>query len=147
MKNKRKDEKKKYLIFAAVFFIALLIFALRLYWEDELSGALSTDCRIEYGYGKCIDGYLMVPFYNPAEKNVTYIKIIVPRGTETTINLPADFNINSPLETDRTGVLKLVPCANDIDIRSFSAEWCCGNDCYKTRMGTPNKNVILEVNE
>ena len=141
------DKKMKYRIFALVIIITLAISAARLYWEEDLSGLYAPNCTIEYGYGKCIEGYLMIPFHNPSEKNITYMKIVVPRGTETTINLPADFNINDPLETGGMGVLKLVPCVNDIDIRSFSVQWCCGEACYKTGMSRPNDNVTMEVGE
>lgn len=145
--EKEKRDKRKYIIFTLIIIIAVVISGIRLYWEEELSGLFAHDCTAEYGHGECINGVLLVPFYNPNTRDITYIRITVPYGIETNVTLPADFTVNSPLKPEETGVLRLVPCKNDIDVRAFSIKWCCGGDCYRGSMSRPSSEVFLEVIE
>jgi hypothetical protein len=139
---KTKVDKGKYKIFAVIIAVALLISFIRLYWEES-PDIYAPECKMEYGYGECIDGFLTIPFYNPNTRDVTFIRITVPFGIETNITLPADFNVWSPLKSGKTDVLKLVPCKKDIDISGFAMEWCCSSDCYKTKMNRPTEEIYL----
>ena len=142
-KARNKKTARKYRIFALVILIALAISAARLYWEEDLSGIYAPDCGIEYGHGKCIDGILAIPFYNPNTRDITSMKITVPRGIETNVSLPATFNVNLPLSPGKSGVLKLVACRNYINTADFQIDWCCGSDCYKTKMSRPNEELRI----
>ncbi len=136
------ERGRREVIFAAVIMIALLISGVRLILESSLS-INPPDCMIEYGYGRCIDGYLRIPFYNPNQQEITRIKIVVPFGIETNISLPADYTVNEPLKSGKTGVLKLIPCERDIDIRTFSLEWCCSEKCYRSSMSRISDKVVI----
>ena len=141
MKEMKYNKLRKlfFIILVAVFLVSLV----RLYWEDYFS-SYNPSCSIEYGQGKCIDGYLSVPFYNPNRKDITSIKIVVPFGVETNITLPADFSVTEPLKSGKTGVLKLIPCEGDVDIRVFSIEWCCSGECYKSKMNKVSDKIEIE---
>ena len=142
---KEKDQKKKYLIFLVVILFFLLIAWIRVCWENACLHGV--ECAIEYGKGECIDGFLRIPFYNSGIKDITRIKITVPFGTETNITLPADFNVNEPLVSGKTGVLGLVPCEKEISIDNFDIQWCCGDECHTSKMNSPQKNVSIEDKE
>ena len=90
------DRKRREVIFAAVIMIALLVSGVRLLLETSFS-VNPPDCMIEYGQGRCVDGYLRIPFYNPNQHDITSIKIVIPYGIETNITLPADYIVNEPL--------------------------------------------------
>lgn len=140
-------EKKKIFIFFIIIGFAISISLFRIYFEDEFVEIYSGDCKINYGKGNCSGGSLYVPFYNPNDRDINKMKITVPKGTATTISLPAEYNVNSPLAANSTGLLNLVPCENDIDISQFSIEWCCGSDCYQSRMNRPDINISITEEE
>jgi len=138
-----ENEKKRGVVFAVIIAIALLLSVARLVLED-LTDINHPDCTIEYGRGECINNYLSVPFYNPNRKDITSIKIVIPFGVETNITLPADFSVTEPLKSGKTGVLKLIPCEGDVDIRGFSIEWCCSGECYKSKMNKVSDKIGIE---
>jgi len=87
---------------------------------------------------------LKIPFYNPNQQDITRIRITIPFGVRTNITLPADFTVNEPLNPGKTGVLTLFSCEEDVDIRGFSMEWCCGEECHRSGMGLPSDEIKIE---
>jgi hypothetical protein len=137
-----KKNVRRYIIFLGVIAAAFLISAARMYFEDY--GNLNNPvCGIEHGYGKCVEGYFRIPFYNPNRLDITSIKITVPAGIQTNITLPADFVVNEPLSSGKTGVMMLFPCSSDSDMGDFSMVWCCGNACYTSSMKWLNPEVKI----
>ena len=139
-----KRVERKYIVYAIIFIIVILISGIRIYFEEEGTGILSEDCMINYGYGKCVNSMLTIPFYNDNDYEITNIKITIPLGIKADIALPADFNINLPLSPHRTEAVELISCDNKIDTSSFKLEWCCGQNCYKTRMTQPDSKLTIE---
>lgn len=139
----KRKSKKRMQVFFVIMALVFLISLARIYWEDYF-GFYNPECSIEYGDGECVDGYLMIPFYNPNQQDITRIKIVVPFGIETNVTLPADYNVNEPLKSGSTGVLKLIPCKGDVDIRSFSLEWCCSGECHTSRMNRISNKIEME---
>ncbi|NIO20628.1 MAG: hypothetical protein GTN76_07790 [Candidatus Aenigmarchaeota archaeon] len=139
MKIQERGKKK---LFLFIVIVVVIISLARMYWEDYFT-FYNPECAIEYGNGKCVDGYLMVPFYNPNQQDITSIKIVVPFGVKTNVSLPADYTVNEPLNSRKTGVLKLVPCESDVDIRSFSLEWCCSRECYNSKMNRISDKIEM----
>ncbi|MCK4496640.1 MAG: hypothetical protein KAU24_00475 [Candidatus Aenigmarchaeota archaeon] len=146
MKKIDEKDKRKYAILFGILIIALLMSGIRLYFE-EFYNVYNPECSIEYGHGKCINGSLRIPFYNPNQQDITHVKITVPFGVRANITLPADFTVSEPLNPRKTGVLTLFPCEEDIDIRGFSIEWCCTGGCYRSGMGWLSDEVFIEVSE
>ena len=137
-------EGRRYAILFVIIVIALLIFGIRLLWEEEYSVIYSPGCMIEHGNGECINGYLAIPFYNPNQQDIARIRITVPFGVRTNITLPADFTVNEPLNPRGTGVLTLFPCEEDVDVRAFAVEWCCGGECYRGFMSLPSNQLMID---
>lgn len=142
MRKIDKGDKRKYAILFGIIIIVFLLSAMRLYLE-EFYTVYNPECTIEYGQGECIDGSLNIPFYNPNQQDITHIRITVPPGVKTDITLPADFTVNEPLYPEKTGVLTLFPCEEDVDIRAFAVEWCCGGGCYESGMSWLNDEVKI----
>jgi len=141
MKKARVGNNKKYLVFLAIIIFFLAVAAVRLWLEEK--EAYEGECPLEYGNGKCMDGYLAIPFYNPGSKDITSLKIVVPSGIETNFTLPADFNVAEPLTPGKNGVLKLVTCKNEIDISNFDLQWCCESECYNVKMNRPTNDIVV----
>jgi hypothetical protein len=139
---KKKQDKKRYLIFLAIIIFLLFLSWIRIVWEDTI--VYSGDCAVEYGKGECIDGFLQVPFHNPGLTDVNYVKITVPLGAQTNITLPADFTVNEDFQPGDTGVLKLVPCYIGMSTYNFDIQWCCGTECHSSKMNYPTEKVYIE---
>jgi hypothetical protein len=133
-------------ILLTIVILAFIIAGIKAYW-DGYTTSYDPNCMIEYGNGECIDGYLRIPFNNPNQQNINRIKITVPYGIKTNITLPADFNVNEPLQPGKTGLLTLFSCEEDVDIRGFSIEWCCSGGCYRGNMLWPTSEVFIGVSE
>lgn len=134
------EHRTRYIVFIIIIIAAILISFARMYVEDMFV-TQNPDCAIEYGRGRCVEDVLRVPFYNPNPVNIDRIKITVPFGVETNITLPADFTVSSPLAPKSSGVLSLFECHDDIDVGDFSLEWCCGGECYRTKMRWPSPKL------
>lgn len=132
-------------ILLIILIIAFAIAGTKAYW-DEYVDFYDPNCLIEYGNGECINGYLRIPFYNPNQQNINHIKITVPYGIKTNVTLPADFNVNEPLQPKKTGAFTLFPCEEDVNVGTFSLEWCCSGGCYKGKMMWPSSGLSIEVN-
>jgi hypothetical protein len=123
-----------------IIIVAFTLAGIKLYL-DEYAVPQNPDCIIDYGNGECVDGYFRIPFHNQNKQDVSRIKITVPFGIKTNITLPADFNVNVPLNPGKTGVLTLFPCDESVSIGSFEVEWCCGGDCQKSQMMFPSPQI------
>jgi len=141
------ERQRKYEIFVFIIAIALLVSAFRLYWDEELGGLLADNCLIEHGDSRCIDGFLYIPFHNPNRRGITSIKITVPFGTDVDMDLPAELNVMQGLSRDEVEVLKLFECDEDVDISWFVVDWCCGEECHRRKLNTPDDLINMEVRQ
>ena len=117
-----------------VFFIAILIIAIyHFFFESNVN----VTCPIEYGRSQCVEGKLLIPFYNPNNVSIEKLRLIVPtkRGKDI-------YNVKEPLLKNETKILVLNKCY-DSDISRYVIQWCCKNKCYTQFLANPSEEIMI----
>lgn len=142
LNSKYQKNKRKILPLLLISVILLMwLFSIiqeKIQLNITLKEASHIDCLIEYGYSKCYEGKLYIPFYNPNERNITFVRISIPVKTGTNI-----YNVNESLIPKSSGVLPTIECRKDVNSKNFRLMWCCDDKCFKIKMDKPSKDVKI----
>ncbi len=130
-------------IFVIIFLLGgMLYYALFTPKALPASEAKDYNCMLEYGFWKCINNQLVIPFYNSSSRAITFARVSVPLKHGTNI-----YNVSEPLESFKTATLTTASCNAIADLNKNPMElfWCCNDDCFATKMSSPSDKIKVKV--
>ena len=144
MKEYYLRNKKK--ILPAVLIIVIIFMWIFSVWQEKRTldrvfhQAMKSECMIEYGYSQCYEGKLYIPFYNPNQRNITFLQVSIPvkRGTNV-------YEVREPLYSNESKALPTINCESNIRTDPFRLMWCCEEDCFEVKMNEPSDDVRVEL--
>ena len=139
---KRYYQKNKRKILALILISVIFFMWIFSKYQSEvvMRNALQQGCLIDYGYPKCYDGKLYIPFFNPNKRDITFVKISIPVKTGTNI-----YNVNESLKSGKSSALPTIDCEKDMNTNNFELMWCCNDKCFETKMNKPSKDVQVKI--
>ena len=128
-------------IWILIFLLAFVSVGIYSLFENRKENYLTHEpkCPIEYGRVECLNGTLVIPFFNPNNYSIEQIQIIVPTLAGKDI-----YNVVEPLEPQKVKVLTLFQCTGNVNMENFKIRWCCASECYESKMNRPTKDLKIE---
>ncbi len=123
---------------AAILALGALFFTVNNVPEQagSFEDSVENECILVYGNQECVDGRIVIPFFNRGEKTVSRVKITLPVQGGNDL-----FEINFPL-APKTGKSATLSECGKATGKPLSLFWCC-EKCYSTEMDSPSEDVSL----
>lgn len=126
-----------------VWAIILLVFYLYFFcfnhqFEENVTEINESECPIEYGAMKCLEGRPTIGFYNSNRIKLENIRLYVPSDSGVDIYMAQD-----PLEPESLEFLTLSNASCSVNQSDINVSWCCGN-CFEVSMANPSEDIVIE---
>lgn len=137
--------KRKEFMLPIAFLLFLLIFGIIILISDLLNTPKSTEeakkfgCVLEYGQWQCIDGKVVIPFYNAGSENIKTVKVSIPITNGVDI-----YEANDLLHSNKAGTLITANC-EEAFMESANVRWCCSEKCFINDFKSPNLNISIKI--
>lgn len=140
----RKNKMVLILFLALIFINAYIIFSLEKSQLPEKlefpsspseSGVSECVCPIDYGKPECVNGTLLIPFFNPNTMDLKNIQVTAKKSGGLDI-----YNVDKPLISNRTEILHMFNC---YDVDGIKVKWCCNDICCESPLNAYSEEVKL----